>query len=187
MAVSALGGGEAGGTDAGADEGGDVTDLDAGDVGDVHHGLVHADEADNGGIVFAEADHAFVAEMAGIAVAVANAEGGDADVASGGVGGVVADGVSGGNVADGGDAGEPGECGAGFSAEGVVGVYAVGEESGADEVLVGLVVEEAAEGVCAVDESGEEVVAAEGVEGDLEPGELGLAAFGVGGVDEVLN
>lgn len=187
MAVCALGGGEARGADAGADEGGDVADLDAGDVGDVHHGLIHADEADNGGVVFAEADHAFVAEVAGVAVAVADPEGGDADVAGGGVGGVVADGVSGGDVADGGDAGEPGEGGAGFTAESVVGVYAVGEEASADEVLVGLIVEDAAEGVCAVDEAGEEIVAAEGVEGDLEPGELGLAALSVGGVDEVLN
>lgn len=73
-----------------ADQNRDIAEASLGDVSGVDHELVHADHADDRAFLIAEEDDAFVAESAGVAVAVARADGENSGGAGGGPGGVVA-------------------------------------------------------------------------------------------------
>lgn len=127
--------GDFGGGDVGAEEFDFVTGLAVGEFGDVGHDLIHGDAAEEGAAGVADEDVGVVAgEGAGVAIAVADADGGDTGLFFKDGGASVGDGLTGGEVADERDAGFEGHDRLEFLLEGGEGGDAVEHESGSDEI-----------------------------------------------------
>lgn len=152
MTIGAAGAGEFGSADCLAEKFDSVADLGGREIGDIDHHLIHADEADDGGAEAVNGDLAAVAEVSGVAIAVADAEGRDVACSLGLPGSVVADGFSGFDCAERGDAGEPAKDGDEFAVVEVIGVDAVGVHSDPNEVVAVVGVDGGGGGVSGVDE-----------------------------------
>ena len=92
--------GEGGNGDVFSQELDGVAEVDIGDVRNIDHHLIHADEPSDIGSMTVDKDLRFIAEGPGVAIAISDAEGGDFGFDLGLPGAVVGDGFSGLDGAD---------------------------------------------------------------------------------------
>ena len=116
-----------------------VIDGNIRDTGDIHHHLIHADPAQNGGLPSPDQHMELTGQAPAVAVGVAHGDGGDGGGTGGGEGAAVADFPSGRQGLHMGDPAEPGQGRLQLQqvrGDLAAGIHAIGDDAGADHFIV---------------------------------------------------